>query len=66
VEPVAVTMTKTHIIVCSHDHVYLWQYRNQVARLTTFEAQTGLRKVGRETAWFIDNNNPDANFIYDK
>jgi len=38
-----------------------------VSRLTTFEstAQTGIRKLGREIAWFIDDS-PDANSIYDK
>ncbi|KAL4456550.1 hypothetical protein ABPG74_000657 [Tetrahymena malaccensis] len=63
--PNAVTMTKTHIIVCSQDHVYAWQYKNQVERLTTFEQQTGLRRVGREQAWFIDKEN-DSNNQYDK
>lgn len=24
IEPNCVTMTKTHIVVCSHDHIYIW------------------------------------------
>jgi hypothetical protein len=34
--------------------------------LTTFEAQTGIRKIGREAAFFIDSANIDSNAIYDK
>jgi WD repeat-containing protein 35 len=62
-------MTKTHIIVCSAEHVYVWQYKNQVSRLTTFETvgggQGGARKLGRETAFFIEDNVTSGN-IYDK
>jgi hypothetical protein len=67
IDPMYTTMTRTHIIVCNNDFVYVWQYRNQVAKLTSFEssAQTGIRKLGREIAWFIDDN-PDANLIYDR
>lgn len=24
IEPVASSMSKTHVVVCSHDHIYLW------------------------------------------
>lgn len=54
VEPLSIAMTKTHIIICCTCHIYTWQYKNQVERLTSFEQQTGLRRVGREQAWFID------------
>lgn len=67
IEPKYTCMTKTHVIVCNSDFVYLWQYRNQVQRLTTFENsnQAGIRKIGREMAWFIDDS-PDSSVIYDK
>mmetsp|Transcript_312 Transcript_312/g.289 ORF Transcript_312/g.289 Transcript_312/m.289 type:complete len:107 (+) Transcript_312:1075-1395(+) len=26
IEPSCVTMTRTHVIVCSSDHVYVWNY----------------------------------------
>ena len=56
IEPMYNTMSKTHVIIANSDYVYIWQYRNQVARLTTFESssQTGIRKLGREIAWYID------------
>lgn len=37
IEPLNVTMSSTHIVVCSNDHIYVWQYKNAIARLTTFE-----------------------------
>jgi WD repeat-containing protein 35 len=66
-EPLYSTITKTHIIACSNDFVYVWQYRNQVARLTTFEtsANSGVRKLGRDVAWYVDDV-PDTNLMYDK
>ena len=30
IDPTSIAMTKTHIIVASSDHIYTWQYRNQV------------------------------------
>ncbi|CAD8136286.1 unnamed protein product [Paramecium pentaurelia] len=67
IDPKYSCMTKTHIIIANNDYVYLWQYRNQVQRLTTFESNqnTGIRKIGKEMAWFIDEN-PDSQVIYDK
>lgn len=67
VEPMFSGMSKTHVAVANNDYVYLWQYRNQVARLTTFEstAAQGIRKLGREIAWFIDDS-PDVKTMYDR
>ena len=69
IEPTYISMSKTHIIVSSSEHIYCWQYKNQIARLTTFEATskqgTESRKMGRENAWFIDED-PNPNTIYDK
>lgn len=59
-------MSRTHIVVCSENYVYLWQYKSQTSRLTMFEptGQVGYRKLGREICWFIEEK-PDVNSIYD-
>ena len=74
IEPVCVAMSKTHIAICSYDHIYCWHYK-QPTRLTTFSDTTSSsavgnalkdkRRFGKENAWFIDEL-PNANFIYDK
>jgi len=69
IEPLNISMSKTHIAIASTDQIYCWQYKNQIARLTAFEATTKqgteTRKMGRENAWFIDED-PNPNLIYDK
>jgi len=65
IEPSYVYMTKTHIFICSSDHVYVWQYKNQASRLTSFEGVGTGRRFGRETAFFIEDS-PSFNNIYDK
>ena len=69
IQPDHISMSKTHIVIASAEHVYCWQYKNQIARLTTFEATSKqgaeTRKMGRENAWFIDEE-PNPNTIYDK
>lgn len=42
-------MSKTHIIACSENYIYMWQYKSQTSRLTMFEpsSQVGYRKMGR-------------------
>lgn len=69
IEPTHISMSKTHIVISSLDHLYCWQYKNQIARLTVFEATskqgTETRKIGRENAWFIEEE-PNPNLIYDK
>jgi hypothetical protein len=59
-------MSKTHIIACSENYVYMWQYKSPTSRLTMFEpsSQVNYRKMGREICWFIDDK-PDPNQIYD-
>ena len=59
-------MSKTHIVVCSENYVYMWQYKSQTSRLTMFEpsTQAGYRKIGREICWFIEEK-PDLNNMYD-
>lgn len=59
-------MSKTHIIACSENYIYMWQYKSQTSRLTMFEpsSQAGYRKMGREICWFADDK-PDINQIYD-
>ena len=62
IEPTSVAMSNTHIIICSKYDVYTWQYSVSVDQL----ASTGYkRKVGREVAFFIDDE-PNPNSIYDK
>ena len=61
-------MSKTHIVATSDSYVYLWQYKSQNSRLTLFDAsaQVNLRKLGREVCWFIGDQKPDSNLIYDR
>lgn len=63
IEPTYVYMTKSHVYISSSDHVYVWQYKNQVARMTNVDGAG--RKFGRETAFFVDET-PNFNNIYDK
>ena len=30
VEPLYITMTQYHVVVCSEELIYVWQYRTQV------------------------------------
>jgi hypothetical protein len=55
-EVTAFAMSKTHIITCSENYIYMWQYKSQTSRLTMFEpsSQAGYRKMGREICWFVD------------
>lgn len=62
IEPLFVSMNKTHVIVCSAESVYVWQYRSQVSRLLSMDASK--RKIGRELGFNIDEQ-PDLNNIYD-
>jgi WD repeat-containing protein 35 len=64
IEPEFISMSQTHIIIASQDHLYCWQYRNQVSRLTTFNDNKNDKKLNRELAWYIDEN-PDPNSLYD-
>jgi len=55
-------MNKTHLIACSEDSVYVWQYRSQVSRLLSNDP--GKKKIGREVAFFVDDQ-PNLNKMYD-
>jgi WD repeat-containing protein 35 len=63
IEPSYVYMTKSYVFIASSDHVYVWQYKNQVARLTKDESIA--KKFGRETAFFVDDA-PNMNALYEK
>ena len=55
IEPEFMAMSQTHVVVASQDHIYCWQYKNQVSRLTTFNENKGdSNKLSRELAWFVD------------
>eukprot|EP00164_Ancoracysta_twista_P003121 GFYU01004159.1.p1 GENE.GFYU01004159.1~~GFYU01004159.1.p1 ORF type:complete len:1174 (+),score=402.74 GFYU01004159.1:102-3623(+) len=57
IEPVYMTMTKYHIIVCSEDTVYVWEFRTRVSKLTSIEQQEltqAMRTKGRERVFHID------------
>ena len=62
IEPLFVSMNKTHIIAASTDSVYVWQYRSQVSRVLAQD--TSKRKMGREIAFNIDET-PELNALYD-
>ncbi|KAM8834110.1 WD repeat-containing protein 35 [Synchiropus picturatus] len=57
IEPLFVTMTKTHVIAASKEAFYIWQYR-VAKKLTAFEINqvTRTKKEGRERFYHIDNN----------
>lgn len=52
-------MTKTHIIVCSTDHVYIWNYSSGKNKVSTDN-----KRIGREIAFFIEQG-PDTSQLYD-
>ena len=62
IEPLFISMNKTHVIVCSEESIYVWQYRSQVSRLMSLDSSK--RKIGREIAFNVDEQ-PDLNSIYD-
>jgi len=62
IEPLFVSMNKTHVVVCSSESIYVWQYRSQVSRLLSMDSTK--RKIGRELGFNIDEQ-PDLNSIYD-
>ena len=63
IEPRHVAMNKTHVIACSEDAVYFWQYRSQYAQGTAMESQKK-KKAGKENAFRIDEI-PSHNSLYD-
>ena len=65
IDPNYVYMTKTHVIICSLDHIYVWQYKSQSVRAAAFETMGGSKRIGREVAFYVDDT-PNMNTIYDK
>ncbi|KAM6969516.1 WD repeat-containing protein 35 [Tautogolabrus adspersus] len=57
IDPLFVTMTKTHVIAASKEAFYLWQYR-VAKKLTALEINqvTRTKKEGRERVYHIDVN----------
>ncbi|KAK5614379.1 WD repeat-containing protein 35 [Crenichthys baileyi] len=57
IEPLFVTMTRTHVIAASKEAFYLWQYR-VAKKLTALEINqvTRAKKGGRERFYHIDSN----------
>ncbi|KAM3595435.1 uncharacterized protein V6R79_023511 [Siganus canaliculatus] len=57
IEPLYVTMTRTHVIAACKEAFYLWQYR-VAKKLTALEINqvTRTKKEGRERVYHIDSN----------
>ncbi|XP_075964142.1 WD repeat-containing protein 35 [Anarhichas minor] len=57
IDPLFVTMTKTHVIAASKEAFYLWQYR-VAKKLTALEINqvTRTKKEGRERVYHIDSS----------
>nr|XP_019940254.1 PREDICTED: WD repeat-containing protein 35 [Paralichthys olivaceus] len=62
IEPLFVTMTKTHVIAASKEAFYMWQYR-VAKKLTALEINqvTRTKKEGRERVYHIDSSPSGAN-----
>uniref|UniRef100_A0A8C5DJY1 WD repeat-containing protein 35 n=1 Tax=Gouania willdenowi TaxID=441366 RepID=A0A8C5DJY1_GOUWI len=62
IDPLFVTMTKTHVIAASKEGFYLWQYR-VAKKLTALEINqvTRTKKEGRERLYHIDSSPSGAN-----
>ncbi|XP_035465888.1 WD repeat-containing protein 35 isoform X2 [Scophthalmus maximus] len=62
IDPLFVTMTKTHVIAASKEAFYLWQYR-VAKKLTALEINqvTKTKKEGRERVYHIDSSPSAAN-----
>jgi WD repeat-containing protein 35 len=58
-------MVDKYITICSTDHVYLWMYKQGVARQSFGDLQQANKKQGREIAFFIDET-PNSKALYDK
>ncbi|MBK8156958.1 MAG: hypothetical protein IPK55_13730 [Streptococcus sp.] len=56
-------MNKTHVIICSEDTVYFWQFRSQYSSQVSIESEKK-KKAGKENAFFIDEI-PNHKSMYD-
>jgi WD repeat-containing protein 35 len=61
-EPLYLAMNGLHVIACSEDCVYVWQYRSQVSRFLSLDAAKS--RVGREVAFGIEQT-PNFSEVYD-
>lgn len=53
--PNYIATTKHHVIACSEQAVYVWQYRSSMSKLGIDTGTGGSnRKAGRETSFHID------------
>lgn len=64
INPKYVAMNTTHVVVCSDDTVYYWQYRSQYSQGVSLESEKK-KRAGKESAFHIDEI-PNPNTIYDK
>jgi WD repeat-containing protein 35 len=64
VKPRYVAMNTTHVIVCSDETVYYWQYRSQYSQSVSLESEKK-KRAGKESAFHIEEN-PNPNTIYDR
>lgn len=64
INPRYVAMNTTHVIVCSDDTIYYWQYRSQYSQSISLESDKK-KRAGKESAFHIDEI-PNPNTIYDK
>jgi WD repeat-containing protein 35 len=64
IKPRYVAMNTTHVIVCSDETVYYWQYRSQYSQSVSLESEKK-KRAGKESAFHIDEN-PNPNTIYDR
>ena len=59
--PTFLEMSKFHVVAANEQHIYVWQYRTSVSKLTSFESSSlgnGLRlkrKDGREKRFHVDD-----------
>jgi WD repeat-containing protein 35 len=63
-EPTFVDINKTHVVVCSEDVIYYWQYRSAHSKLASLESEKK-KKVGKENIFHIDEI-PNPNNVYDR
>jgi WD repeat-containing protein 35 len=60
-EPSYISISKTHIVACSQETVYVWQYSKK-SRISKDPTKA---KIGKEIAFHVDDI-PDMNKTYDK
>lgn len=62
IEPIHISMNKVFVIIASHEHIYVWQYR--VSGRSSLESE--VKKMGRETAFSLSEEpNPKKVYNYE-